>query len=59
MRYSAINKSSTNAGSGTMMAPVMVTAATFDQKQQIQKHVSPIEKVEDGEYRIKFLIHIC
>lgn len=49
MRYSAINKSSTNAGSGTMMAPVMVTAATFDQKQQIQKHVSPIEKVEDGE----------
>lgn len=32
-----------------MMAPVMVTAATFDQKQQIQKHVSPIEKVEDGK----------
>ncbi|KAJ8920332.1 hypothetical protein NQ315_011994 [Exocentrus adspersus] len=48
MRYSAINKSSTTTGSGSMMAAVMVTAATCDQKQQIQKHVSPVEKVEDG-----------
>nr|XP_023018026.1 metabotropic glutamate receptor [Leptinotarsa decemlineata] len=47
MRYSAINKSSTNTGSGSMMAAVMVTAATCDQKQNVQKHVSPIEKVED------------
>ncbi|KAK4876127.1 hypothetical protein RN001_012549 [Aquatica leii] len=41
MRYSAINKSSGTAGSGSMMAPVMVTAVTCDQKQQIQKHVVP------------------
>lgn len=36
-----------------MMAAVMVTAATCDQKQQIQKHVSPIEKAPDGK---KYLI---
>ncbi|CAG9841120.1 unnamed protein product [Diabrotica balteata] len=47
MRYSAINKSSTNTGSGSMMAAVMVTAATCDQKQNVQKHVSPIEPVVD------------
>ncbi|KAF2903644.1 hypothetical protein ILUMI_02551 [Ignelater luminosus] len=44
MRYSAINKSSGTAGSGSMMAPVMVTAATCDQKQQIQKHVPPLQR---------------
>lgn len=46
MRYSAINKSSATTGSGSMMAAVMVTAATCDQKQQIQKHVPPVEKDE-------------
>lgn len=51
IRYSAINKSSATTGSGSMMAAVMVTAATCDQKQQIQKHVPPIEK-EDGNYII-------
>lgn len=49
MRYSAINKSSATTGSGSMMAAVMVTAATCDQKQQIQKHVPPIEK-DEGNY---------
>ncbi|VEN46199.1 unnamed protein product [Callosobruchus maculatus] len=38
MRYSAINKSNTHTGSTSMMAPVMVTAATCDQKQNVQKH---------------------
>ncbi|XP_064210869.1 metabotropic glutamate receptor 2 isoform X2 [Tribolium castaneum] len=47
MRYSAINKSSATTGSGSMMAAVMVTAATCDQKQQIQKHVPPVEQDED------------
>ncbi|KAJ3644202.1 hypothetical protein Zmor_026872 [Zophobas morio] len=47
MRYSAFNKSSATTGSGSMMAAVMVTAATCDQKQQIQKHVPPIEKDEE------------
>ncbi|XP_049823403.1 metabotropic glutamate receptor 2 [Aethina tumida] len=47
MRYSAINKSSATTGSGSMMAAVMVTAATCDQKQQIQKHVPPIEADEE------------
>ncbi|CAG9859138.1 unnamed protein product [Phyllotreta striolata] len=50
MRYSAINKSSTNTGSGSMMAAVMVTAATCDQKQNVQKHVSPIENVVDDVF---------
>ncbi|XP_057668815.1 metabotropic glutamate receptor 2 isoform X2 [Diorhabda carinulata] len=50
MRYSAINKSSTNTGSGSMMAAVMVTAATCDQKQNIQKHVSPIDNVPDDVF---------
>nr|CAH7761039.1 unnamed protein product [Callosobruchus chinensis] len=48
MRYSAINKSNTHTGSTSMMAPVMVTAATCDQKQNVQKHVSPpIENIDD------------
>ncbi|CAH0554825.1 unnamed protein product [Brassicogethes aeneus] len=47
MRYSAINKSSATTGSGSMMAAVMVTAATCDQKQQIAKHVPPVQ--EDSE----------
>lgn len=54
MRYSAINKSSATAGSGSMMAPVMVTAATCDQKQQIQKHVPLIQReVSEKEGRSK------
>ncbi|XP_044265994.1 metabotropic glutamate receptor 2 isoform X2 [Tribolium madens] len=54
MRYSAINKSSATTGSGSMMAAVMVTAATCDQKQQIQKHVPPVEKDEDlSESKVK------
>lgn len=48
MRYSAFHKTSGTTGSGAdMMAALMVTAATCDQKQQIQKHVPPIE-VEQG-----------
>ncbi|GJQ86872.1 putative receptor family ligand binding region [Trypoxylus dichotomus] len=43
MRYSAISKTTGTAGSGSMMATVMVTAATCNQKQQIQKHVPPVE----------------
>lgn len=43
MRYSAINKSSVNTGSGSMMAAVVVTAATCDQNQKIQKAVSPVD----------------
>ncbi|CAG9760136.1 unnamed protein product [Ceutorhynchus assimilis] len=43
MRYSAINKSSVTAGSGSMMAAVVVTAATCDQNQKIQKAVTPVD----------------
>nr|CAI5841982.1 unnamed protein product [Callosobruchus analis] len=50
IRYSAINKSNTHTGSTSMMAPVMVTAATCDQKQNVQKHVSPpIENIDDED----------
>ncbi|XP_060527714.1 metabotropic glutamate receptor 2-like isoform X2 [Cylas formicarius] len=45
MRYSAINKSSVTAGSGSMMAAVVVTAATCDQNQKIQQAVTPVEQV--------------
>lgn len=44
LRYSAMNKSTVTSGSGSMMAAVMVTAATCNQKQQIQKHVPPISE---------------
>ncbi|XP_060527716.1 metabotropic glutamate receptor 4-like isoform X4 [Cylas formicarius] len=44
MRYSAINKSSVTAGSGSMMAAVVVTAATCDQNQKIQQAVTPVEQ---------------
>ncbi|KAH1009695.1 hypothetical protein HUJ04_002015 [Dendroctonus ponderosae] len=44
MRYSAINQSSATAGSGSMMAAVVVTAATCDQNQKIQKAVSPVDQ---------------
>ena len=51
MRYSAISKNTGTAGSGSMMATVMVTAATCNQKQQIQKHVSPVQvDMEKGEF---------
>lgn len=45
MRYSAFHKGSGTTGSGgaDMLSALMVTAATCDQKQQIQKHVPPIE----------------
>ncbi|KAK9873211.1 hypothetical protein WA026_021443 [Henosepilachna vigintioctopunctata] len=46
MRYSAITKSSGTTGShgGSMMAALMVTAATCDSKQQVQKCMQrPIE----------------
>ncbi|XP_017773184.1 PREDICTED: metabotropic glutamate receptor 4, partial [Nicrophorus vespilloides] len=52
MRYSAINKSTTgtaNSGAGSMMAAVMVTAATCNQKNQIQKHVPPADIIERDE----------
>lgn len=57
MRYSAINKSSGTAGSGSMMAPVMVTAATCDPKQLIPKHVPPVQREmseRDGKRSIFF-----
>ncbi|XP_022917618.2 metabotropic glutamate receptor 2-like isoform X1 [Onthophagus taurus] len=46
LRYSAISKTTGTTGSGSMMATVMVTAATCNQKQQIQKHVPPVTKEE-------------
>lgn len=58
MRYSAINKSSGTAGSGSMMAPVMVTAATCDQKQQIQKHVPPLQR-ESSEKDGMCILFLC
>lgn len=61
MRYSAINKSTGTTGSGSMMAAVMVTAATCNQKQQIQKHVPPIPPEipeKEGEFvQILFTIN--
>ncbi|XP_065155230.1 metabotropic glutamate receptor 2-like [Atheta coriaria] len=57
MRYSAINKSTTattNSGAGSMMAAVTLTAATCNQKNQIQKHVPPGSTEEkDGDSGIK------
>ncbi|CAH1156098.1 unnamed protein product [Phaedon cochleariae] len=53
MRCSAINKNSTNTGTGSMMAAVMVTAATCDQKQNVDKHVSPIEEGENDIFHQK------
>lgn len=51
MRYSAINKSSVNTGSGSMMAAVVVTAATCDQNQKIQKAVTPVDNCKcDSNY---------
>ena len=38
VRYSAFNKG-TGSGQSSMMAAVMVTAATCNQKEKIQKHV--------------------
>lgn len=58
MRYSAINKSSATTGSGSMMAAVMVTAATCDQKQQIQKHVPPIEADEGTHHKLNSRTHL-
>ncbi|XP_076253195.1 mangetout isoform X1 [Rhynchophorus ferrugineus] len=49
MRYSAINKSSVTAGSGSMMAAVVVTAATCDQNQKIQKAVTPVDNAPASE----------
>ncbi|XP_066145310.1 metabotropic glutamate receptor 2 isoform X2 [Euwallacea fornicatus] len=49
MRYSAINKSSVTTGSGSMMAAVVVTAATCDQNQKIQKAVSPVDNKLEKE----------
>lgn len=61
MRYSAINKSSgtTGSGAGSMMAAVMVTAATCNQKQQIQKHVPPIDtELSEKDGKKVFRIYI-
>lgn len=47
MRYSHFHKTSgANAGTGSdsIMATLMVTAATCDQKQQIQRHVPPLKE---------------
>lgn len=52
MRYSHFQKGSGTTGSGTdMMAALMVTAATCDQKNQIQKYVPPIE-ADEGTLKI-------
>lgn len=40
VRYSAINKT-TGTGPSSMMAAVMVTAATCNQNEKIEKHVTP------------------
>lgn len=40
VRYSAINKT-TGTGPSSMMAAVMVTAATCNQGEKIEKHVTP------------------
>lgn len=51
VRYSAINKT-TNSGQ-SMMAAVMVTAATCNQKEKLQKHVPPITiSVEDSATQV-------
>lgn len=51
MRYSHFHKTSgatPGTGSDTIMATLMVTAATCDQKQQIQRHVPPLK---EGNFR--------
>uniref|UniRef100_A0A1B0C9E3 G-protein coupled receptors family 3 profile domain-containing protein n=1 Tax=Lutzomyia longipalpis TaxID=7200 RepID=A0A1B0C9E3_LUTLO len=55
VRYSAINKT-TNSGQ-SMMAAVMVTAATCNQKEKIQKHVPPPSTiaVEDSATQVATL----
>ncbi|GAB0096107.1 Metabotropic glutamate receptor [Sergentomyia squamirostris] len=54
VRYSAINKTS-NSGQ-SMMAAVMVTAATCNQKEKIQKHVPPTPvSVEDTATQVATL----
>lgn len=40
VRYSAINKT-TGTGPSSMMAAIMVTAATCNQNEKIEKHVTP------------------
>ncbi|XP_077295340.1 metabotropic glutamate receptor 4-like [Arctopsyche grandis] len=44
VRYSAINKSSgtANSGAGSMMAAVVVTAATCNQKEKLTKQMQPL-----------------
>ncbi|KAJ6646906.1 Metabotropic glutamate receptor, partial [Pseudolycoriella hygida] len=59
VRYSAINRS-TGTGPSSMMAAIMVTAATCNQNEKIEKHVtppvisgceSPSEKEDNGSVR--------
>lgn len=40
VRYSAMNKP-TGTGPSSMMAAIMVTAATCNQNEKIEKHVAP------------------
>lgn len=55
VRYSAINKTS-NSGQ-SMMATVMVTAATCNQKEKIEKHVpTPTDDSKGESVRIILLL---
>lgn len=54
VRYSAINKTS-NSGQ-SMMATVMVTAATCNQKEKIEKHVPTPTDDGKGEFSIQLLL---
>lgn len=49
VRYSAINKSSGTANSGSMMAAVVVTAATCNQKEKLTKQMPPLPTETSSE----------
>ncbi|XP_025836256.1 metabotropic glutamate receptor-like [Agrilus planipennis] len=52
MRFTNFNK---NSGSSSIMAPILVTAATCDSKQQIRRHIPPpsISDKEDTDFSSK------
>lgn len=56
VRYSAINNT-TSTGPQSMMAAIMVTAATCNQNEKIEKHVTPptISQDEAGNLTHKYI----
>lgn len=58
VRYSAMNKT-TGTGPSSMMAAIMVTAATCNQNEKLEKQLSPVVPDDDDSRNIgKFYAHL-